>query len=300
MTPAARDLLDPATLARISDYALLARTAVEGFLSGLHRSIFHGFGTEFLQYRSYSPGDDPKYLDWKVLARRDRLYTKVYEEETNMHLFLLVDASASLDYRGARAPVSKHHYACMLAACLAYLAQRQGDNLGLCLYADDILEVVDPGHRSERLARTLHALARHRPQGHARHDIALDYLDNHLRARSLVVLISDLLETGDELAERLARLQHRHSECLALQILDQDELDLPLHEGVRFIDLESAAEINTSPKQIAAQYNDSMAAFQRDLAARLSRRAVDQVTLTTEQSLGHALAHYLHRRETIR
>ena len=134
-------------MSRVSNYPLLARTTVEGFISGLHRSLYHGFGSEFVQYRHYMRGDDLKYLDWKVLARQDKLQIKVFQEETNTNCYVVLDCSASMAYAG-ESGISKLHYGSTVAAALAYLVTRQGDNIGMSAYSEQLLTSIPPGHRS--------------------------------------------------------------------------------------------------------------------------------------------------------
>ena len=299
MSSSAHQLLDPAHLAQLGNYALMARSAVEGFLSGMHRSLVHGIGTEFLQYRDYTPGADLKYLDWKLMARSDRLYTKVYEEETNMNLYLLLDVSASMDYQGDKAAVSKFHYACMLAACLAYMASRQGDNVGLFAYNEGLCEVIPPGHRGGQLERLLQALTRLEPTGPANHAQMLDVFGNQLRHRGIVVSISDMLECEDVLPEQLKHYRLRHCDALALQVLDPDELDLPESGVMRFRDSETGREVISWPETVRGAYKSQMSDYMAGLQTAFMRSQVDHLCLQTSESLGYALARYLHHREAM-
>ena len=298
---ATKDLLDPAELVRLDNYALMAKAAVEGFLSGMHRSLFHGFGTEFLQYRNYVPGEDLKYLDWKVYARRDRLYTKVYQEETNMNVYLLVDASASHDYAGTRAPCDKLRYACMTAAALAYLASRQGDNVALYAYNDHVREVVEPGHRAGHLQRVFHALTRLRAEGRADHEQVLNAVLHHMRNRGVVVFLSDMLEAEETLPPLLRQLRFAHCDALGMQVLDPDELDLPQPRATRYLDAEAEGrEIITHAPAVRANYAREMNAYLERLRTGLASARVDYLRLLTHDSLGHSLARYLHKREALR
>lgn len=290
-------LLDPANLTRIEPFPLLAKTAVEGFLSGMHRSVFHGFGSEFLQYRHYTQGEDLKYVDWKLYARSDRLHSKVFQEETNMNVYLVVDASASMDYQGEQAPCSKARYAAMIAACFAYIASKQGDNISLLCYNEQIDAYLEPGHRNQQLQRVLLQLARSRPRGGADHEQALDFLENQVGNRGLVILLSDMLEGEAVLPRRLSRLRLLHCDCIALQILDPDELQLPRRASARFVDLESQAEVLTSPERIGESYDVQMQSFLETLKTGFQREQVDTLRLSTTQNLGAALAAYLHHRE---
>lgn len=296
MPTTVKDLLDPAHLTQIANMQLLARTAVEGFLSGMHRSVFHGFGTEFLQYRNYSPGEDLKYLDWKVLARSDKLYTKVYQEETNMNVTVLLDCSGSMDYAGERAPCTKFRYAAMIAACISYLAGRQGDNVGLFAYSDELLEAVEPGHRSNQLSRVMHALSRLEPHGAAAHQRTLDNLTHPFKHRGIVILISDMLEAEHELPRLLRNFRFRHCDVIAMQVLDPDELDLPQPKVTRFRDIEAGKEVVAWPQTVREQYGRRMDQFLSDLKTGYFKSQVDYLRLKSTDSLGLALAQYLHHR----
>lgn len=292
-----QDLLNPATLARLQNYRLLAETAVEGFLSGLHRSLYHGFGTEFFQYRAWSPGEDLRHVDWKVYARRDRLYTKVYEEETNRRVHLLLDSSASLGYHGRGAPVGKLTYAAMTAAALAWMAHRQGDAVGLTIYNAEVQEAMAPSRRPGQVLRLLHALSRVEANGPADHEKAFRYLDHHLTGRGLVVLLSDFLESEETLPEKLRRLRLRHCDVLALQILDPDEIEFPRDESARFVGMEDGRDLLTSPAAIADHHDQAMAENLRQLRQACSRARLDYLPLRTDDSLGYALARYLGHRQ---
>lgn len=300
MTTAAADLLSPATLARIDNYPLLARVAVEGYLAGVHRSLSHGTGGEFLQYRNYTAGDDLKYIDWKVFSRSNRFHTKVFREETNMQCTLVLDASASLDYRGTRASCSKWRYASMLAACFAYLASRQGDQVGLYLYSDRMERAIRPSHAQGQLQRLLGNLAGHRPAGKADHPRTWNYLTSHLRSRGLVVFLSDFLESEDVLPPLLKRLRFAHHDCIAIQLLDPDEIELPFDRSIEFIDGEGGGRILTYPGTIRSEYRRRMNDFLEGLSEKMTRSHVDFQRLVTTDSIGHALATYLHKRDSLR
>lgn len=299
ITPAA-ELLSPATLARIDNYSLLAKTAVEGFLSGLHRSLSHGTGGEFLQYRNYTPGDDLKYVDWKVFSRQNKFHTKVFREETNMNLSLVLDASASLAYQGSRAPCGKWRYASMVAACLAYMASRQGDNVGLFLYNKGVVQALDPSRSPGQLQRIFGSLARQEPAHSADHPRAWNYLTGHFRSRGLVVFLSDFLDADDILPPLLKRIRFAHHDCLAIQVLDQDELDLPFDRSTEFIDAEGSGRIDTYPASVREDYIRAMDAFLARLSQSMTKSQVDFLRLVTSESLSHSLATYLHKRDSLR
>lgn len=291
------DLLSPATLARIDNYALLARVAVEGFISGLHRSLYHGFGSEFFQYRSYAPGDDLKYLDWKVYARRDRFYTKIFQEETNANFCVILDASASMGYAGRRAPCSKLRYASMVAACLAYVAARQGDNVGFYAYSDTVLSAIPPGHRSGGLQRILPELYRLRAGGTAQHERVMNYVSESFRRRGMVVLISDLLEADAALPRILRRFRFARHDCLVVHVLDPDEQDFPFSDTTRFVDSEGAEELVTAPALARHAYLRGMNAFLERVRLACLEQQVDYLRVASTDNLGNILAAYLHDRE---
>jgi len=278
----------------------MARTAVEGFVSGLHRSFYHGFGSEFFQYRSYVPGDDLKYVDWKVYSRHNRFYTKLFEEQTNMDISLVLDNSASMDYKGSSAPCPKWKYAAMIAAALAYLAKRQGDNFGLYIYNDKLREGVAASNRVGHFQRVLAALMRSKPSGQAKHEVAFDYLFRSLRRRGIVVLISDMLESRDTLPPLLKRMQTAGCECLAVQVLDSDELTLPFEKTTQFIGLEDGVRILTNPASIRADYIQAMEAYQSQLKLAIINAEVGYLQCVSSESLGNSLAAYLHQRESMK
>lgn len=300
MTTSAADLLSPATLARINNYSLLAKTAVEGYLSGIHRSLSHGTGGEFFQYRNYTQGDDLKYVDWKVYSRQNKFHTKVFREETNMNVSLVLDASGSLDYHGSRAPWGKWRYSAMIAATFAYLANRQGDNPGLYIYNDQVVEAIEPSRTQGQLQRIFASLARQKPTRSADHSHAWNYLINHFRRRNLVIFLSDFLDSERDLPALLKRLRFAHHDCLAIQILDPDEIDLPFDRSTEFIDRESGRRIDTFPASIRESYQQKMDEFLKNLSQSISDAQIDFLRLTTSESLANALANYLHKRESLR
>ena len=294
------ELLAPETLARIDNFAFLARSVVEGFLSGLHRSVYHGFGSEFFQYRGYVPGEDLKYLDWKVYAKRDKLYAKVYREETNMNCCFLVDASASMGYRGSRAACTKLRYAAMVAACLAYLAARQGDKVGLFAFRDTLVTALPPAQRSEQLQRLFVELARLTPAGRAEPARALPPVAETLTRRGLVVILSDFLETEEALGALLKRFRFARQDCLVFQILDPDELDFPFVGTAEFQDSESGERVTTAPERVRAAYRQAMAGAVEQVRVACLQEQSDYQLLQTHDNLGHMLAAYLHCREGMR
>jgi uncharacterized protein (DUF58 family) len=292
-----RDLrfLDPAVIARLGTMELKARTVVEGFLSGLHRSPFKGFSVEFAEYRQYIPGDDLSTLDWKVYARSDRHYVKKFEEETNLECHILLDVSASMGYRGA-APMSKLDYASVLAASLAFLMNRQRDATGLIAFDDRIQFRLPAGARPGHLHALL--LALERMKGGQRSDVGrpLHQLAEALVKRSLVVLISDLLDDPESTIKGLRHLKFRGTDVIVFQVLDPNELTFPFRGPAKFRDLESADEVVAEPTAIRTAYLRELAGLTLRFDRELRGAGIDYVQLDSAQPLDFALLAYLDAR----
>jgi uncharacterized protein (DUF58 family) len=286
--------LDPAVIARLGTMELRARTIVEGFLSGLHRSPFKGFSVEFAEYRQYLPGDDLSTIDWKVYARSDRYYVKKYEEETNVDCHLLVDCSASMGY--ASAGVSKLAYGSYLAGALAYLMSRQRDAVGFIAFDDRIVERLPASARPGHLHSVLVALERLRLGRQSDVGRPLHQLADTLVKRSMAVLISDLLDDPDAVARGLRHLRFRGTDVIVFHVLDHAELTFPFERTARFRDLESGAEVLAVPGAARSDYlkalADLVAFYQRELRVA----GIDYVQLDTSKPLDLALASYLSTR----
>ncbi|MDT8390038.1 MAG: DUF58 domain-containing protein [Lentisphaeria bacterium] len=293
------DILSPAALADVDNYQLLAKVVVEGFMAGQHRSLFHGTGSEFVQYRDYSPGDELKYVDWKAFARRDRLYSKVFEEETNMDCAIILDTSASMGYQGARADCAKIRYAAMIAACLAYLASRQGDNIGFSAYAEELLYFFPADRPAKRLKHIFTALSGLSARGSAEHGKHLSFIAESMRKRGMVVVISDFLEAEHRVPDLLNAFRFKGKETIVIQVLDPDEVDFPFTGARRFQDSETHARVSTSPATVREDYTRAMREAMTTLKDACHASQVDCLQVTTDQSLGIALAAYLHRRGAV-
>ena len=297
MTRAARDLrfLDPGVIARLGTMELKARTVVEGFLSGLHRSPYKGFSVEFAEYRQYLPGDDLNTLDWKVYARTDRHYVKKFEEETNLECHVLLDQSASMGYRGG-SPMSKLEYGSVLAASLAFLMHRQRDATGLIAFDERIRfrlpAAARPGH--------LHALllALERLGAGERSDVGrpLHQLAEALVKRSLVVLISDLLDDPEPVIRGLRHLKFRGSDVVVFQVLDPYELTFPFTSSAKFTDVETDDAVVADPARARTDYLRELAALTLRYDRELRGAGIDYVQIDTSQPLDFALLTYLSAR----
>ena len=286
-------LLDPVHLHRIQDFSLLARVVVDGAMPGVHKSLKQGRGNEFYQYRPYTIGEDLKSVDWKVLEKRDELVSKTYQEDSNFSVCLVIDASASMGYKGKKASCSKLHYAKMLAACFAYLASRQGDRIGLFAYSDDLKEWIRPRSGSANLNQVFNSLQNLESKGVDRHEFAWDRMITALPGRALVVFLSDFLEAENTLSQKLRFSLSAKYDMLCMQILDPDEMDLPEMDSVRFVELEGEREVSSSPPSLRESFRDAMSSFVNDLESKLTALSSEFESLLTNQDLGHALRRYL-------
>jgi uncharacterized protein (DUF58 family) len=291
MTDARSTFLDPETIARLGSLDLKARTIVEGFLAGLHRSPFKGFSVEFAEYRQYLPGDDLATLDWKVYARTDRHFVKKFEEETNLDCHILLDVSQSMGY-GSGA-LTKIRYSSFLAAALAYLMNRQRDAVGLITFDDRILSLLPASARAGHLTSLLVTLDR-LTLGH-RTDVAkpLRDLAEAIRKRGLVVLISDLLDEPGRVLEGLKHFKYRGTEVIVFQVLDPAELRFPFEQAARFRDAETAEEVLAVPSVVREKYLAAIAELQERYRRELQLAGIDYVALDTSVPLENGLMHYL-------
>lgn len=294
------DILTPSVLSRLGEYSLMARTAVEGYLAGIHRSTSRGFGGEFVQYRPHVPGDDLKYVDWKLYARQDKVYQKVFQEETDMRCAIMVDASASMAYKGTEASCTKYEYAAMIAACFAYLACSQGDRPGVFVYSDDMKSATPNGQRTPRLPQLLKILEGVTPAGEAAHEAALLRAGSYLGPqRGLLVWITDLWGTDESLERMIRRIHFEKRDCLVCHVLDNDEIELPFGDTRRFVDCESGDSITTAPEVVRPVYRERMASYLDGVRKTCLSNQSDYFLARTKESLGECLSAYLHRREAM-
>lgn len=288
---------DPEVLAAISGLLLRARHVVEGTISGLHRSPFHGFNVEFAEYREYSPGDDLRRLDWRVLGRTDRFYIKQYEEESNLRATLVVDASASMRYGSG--PFTKFDYAATLAASLATLLIEQQDPVGLALFDSQPHPLLPPAATQSQLALIAGRLEAARPDRTTELGAVLQTLGDQLKQRGMVIIVSDLLTDLDAFFDGLARIQYRGNEVLVFHVLDKDELELPFKDLVLFHDIEGSEELFAEPWAFRKGYVAAMQQFLAEVRDGCGNRGIDYLQLRTDEELAAALSHYLHARERL-
>ena len=288
--------LDPELLARIGSLELLARAVVEGFMSGLHRSPYTGFSTEFTEYRQYNPGDDLRYLDWRLLGRTDRYFIKKYRADTNTQCHVLIDTSASMDYAHASS-VTKLQYAQFLAASIAYLLNRQQDAVGLVAFSDKVHTHVPARNRTGHMRTIFGTLSMLQPGGETRLAESLHHLAEILTRRGIVVLISDFYDYADRLKEAFQHLRFKGHDLVAFHVLDQNELDFDFTDPVLLLeDAETQEQMPVIPEVVTGGYRERMRQHVDDMRSCAAANHVDYEMLTTQQPLDFALFSFLSRR----
>ena len=289
--------LDPRTLASLSSMEMRARIVVEGFVSGLHKSPYRGFGVEFVEYRQYTPGDDIRHVDWKAVARSDRYYVKEYEDETNLQCVILLDRSASMGYGGQKnSALDKLEYGSYLAASLAYLILRQGDGVGLVTFDQAVHDYLPPSSKNTQW----HAI--HCNLDGLRADEGTDMgkplheLAESMPRRGLVILISDLIDDVEQMMNALMHFRFKGHEVLVFHIVDREELTFPFSETARFDDPETGERITVAPSAIREDYLAAVEEFMESIRTGCAKIQVDYERMETDRPLDFALFSYLSRR----
>jgi uncharacterized protein (DUF58 family) len=288
-----QQLSDPTLIGAATRLEFHARQVVEGVISGLHKSPYHGFSVEFAQHREYTPGDEIRYIDWRVAARSDRFYVKEFEEETNLKGYLLVDTSESMRYQGHRKPFSKLEYASLMAAAFASLLMQQRDAAGLVLFNDGVRKFVPPRATGSHFTQLLEELvaAESRPKS----DLAptFHYVAEQIKRRGLVVVFSDLFGDLQDILEGLRHFRYRKHEVVVFQILDHDETTFPFDDLTKFEGLELEPELLVDPRGIRNEYLRQFNAFCEGLDRGCREIQVDLVRAVTTEDPADALSHYL-------
>ena len=288
--------LNPSVLAEISSLDLIAKTVVDGFVAGLHRSPDFGFSQEFAEYRAYSPGDDLRHVDWNVFARTERAYLKRYRGETNSLLTVLLDASNSMNFTSHS--VNKMDYARFAAASLFYLAiHNQRDAAGLIVFDDEVRNYIRPSTRQGQISRLLHGLELAEPRARTDYAKPLHHFQEFLRRRGLVLIISDFYETPEKIIRNVEPLQFHGNEVVLFHVLDPQEIRPDLGEPAVFIDLETREEMEITPEYTRNDYRQKIAAHMGELRDRARGAGMDYHLLVTDQPLDGALREYLSIRQ---
>jgi uncharacterized protein (DUF58 family) len=283
--------IDPAILAGISHLDLVAKTVVDGFIAGLHRSPDFGFSQEFAEYRAYSPGDDLRHVDWNVFARTERAYLKRYRGETNSQLTIMLDTSGSMGY-GSRSP-GKLDYGRYLAVSLTYMANQQRDAVGIIIFDDDVRNYVPPSTRQGQFMRVAHAIDRAQLGTRTNFEKPFIHFQQFLKRRGIVIVISDFYEQPDVVIKTVEPLRYRGNELILFHILDPEEIQPKLKEPVLLVDMETDDAIEVSPEYAKHDYRDKMDAHIATLRTKAKAANIDYFLLRTDRPLDDALREYL-------
>jgi uncharacterized protein (DUF58 family) len=288
--------LDPTVLAGISSLDLLAKTVVDGFVAGLHRSPDFGFSQEFAEYRAYTPGDDLRHVDWNLFARTERTYLKRYRGETNSQLTILLDASNSMQYTSG--PPKKMDYARFIAASLFYLAIRnQRDAAGLIVFDDEVREYIRPSTRQGQLARLFAGLESAEPRARTDYAKPLRHFQNFLHRRGIAIVISDFYEDPETIVHTIAPLRFHGNEVILFHILDPQEIRPVMKASTVLVDLETEHKMEVIPEYVKTSYRAKVDAHIESLRTKARAAGLDYQLLVTDQSLDRALREYLTLRE---
>jgi uncharacterized protein (DUF58 family) len=292
-----KEYLKPEILSKINSLELKAKLVVEGFITGLHKSPFHGFSVEFSQHRPYNPGDSVRYIDWKVFGRTDRFYIKQYEEETNLKSFILLDISNSMSYSSSK--ISKLLYGKYLAAALSYLMLLQRDAVGLALFDEQLRKLMPPRSATSYLQPLLAEL----DKCSAGHDTdvssVLHIMAERIKRRGLVILISDLLDDPAKILSGLRHFRHNKHEVLVFHLLDPKERNFDFQGDVIFEDLETGEKVRTYPWYIRREYQSKVEEYINQIKNQCRENQIDYQLLETHHTLDLALMEYLIKRNRL-
>ena len=287
--------LDPQVLGSISSLDLLAKTVVDGFVAGLHRSPTFGFSQEFAEYRQYVPGDDLRHVDWNVYARTERIYLKRFKGETNSQTLVLLDASASMTYGSGK--ITKLDYARFMAASLVYLSSQQRDATGLITFDEDVNTYVPPSTRQGQLMRLLHAIES--AEGGKRTDFVKPFVhfQEYLRRRGIVVVLSDFYSDPEQIIKVIEPLRYRGNEVIMFHVLDPQEIAPRFKDPVLLVDVEDDTAMEVSPEYARSEYREKMAQHRQKLADKAAAAGLEYVFMDTSQPLDVGLRNYLALRQ---
>lgn len=287
--------VDPVVLARVGNLELVARSVVDGFINGMHRSPHFGASVDFAEHRGYTAGDDIRRVDWKLFGRTDRFYIKEYEADTNANFAVLLDSSKSMGFGSAG--ITKLEYAKILAGCLTYMVHRQRDRVGFAAFDDDIIEFVPCS--AKHMDVTLHVLDRLKPTKPGSFAGPMNKLAEHYGRKGMLVLVSDFYEEPQAIVEAVAPLRFRGHDMIVFHVLDPAELDFGYDQASAFEDLESGEQIPVVPQAFAEQYRALIREHSEALRTKFSELRVDYALLNTSTPLDHALFTYLSVREQL-
>ncbi|MFO7890608.1 MAG: DUF58 domain-containing protein [bacterium] len=289
--------LQPEFISRLAGLDIIARLVVEGFITGLHRSPYHGFSVEFSEYRPYMPGDSVRNIDWKVLGRTERYYVKQFEEETNLRAYLLMDSSGSMGYTSTN--ITKLQYARYLGAALTYLLLKQRDAAGLVTFSDQIQSYLPPRSVFSYLNQILIEMDSLKAEGKTRIADTFHILAEKIKKRGLIIILSDLFDDPDDILTALKHFRHRKHEIIVFHILDPMETQFSFDNDTVFIDMETQAKIQTLPKHIQGDYRHQIKQFLKKFKKECFHHKIDYYPVHTSKPFDESLYHYLVKRKKI-
>ena len=290
---------EPSKMANLTNLSLTVRSAVEGFISGLHRSPHKGFSVEFAEHREYAPGDDLRHLDWVAWARSDRYYIKQYEQETNLRAHILLDVSNSMSYKHD-AKVTKFTYACFLAACLSYLMCRQQDSVGMIAFDKNVRFHIPPASSPAHLDRIFTKLEALRPGGTTALSGTFHNLADRIAKRGLVIVISDLYDDQSEILKALQHFVYKKHQIIVFHVMDKAELEFPFTKVSSFVDMETKQKLQVDPRHVKQAYVDEINAFIERYRLECAARKIEYVLAPTSTPYDRMLLDYLARRKNLR
>lgn len=298
-TETAYRYLDADALSRLKSLSLAARRVVEGHFAGMHRSPQKGFSVEFAEHREYSPGVDPRHIDWRVFGRRDKLYVKQYEEETTLRCYVLLDKSASMGYRSDKAKLTKLEYGSYLAASIAYLMALQHDAGGLFTFDSKVRDRIPPKQGTGHLQVVMQALERTEPGGETSLADTFHELAETIKRRSLVVIISDLFDDPHRLVEALKHFRYKNHEVVVMHTLDPAEVTFPFDDVTQIEDVENNRTVISDPAAFRRQYLEELAKFLDVVRAGCTTSQIDYAFAETDKTFDGFLGAYLARRQSL-
>lgn len=291
---------DAQALSRVASLKMTAMNLVEGLLTGQHRSRHKGSSVEFAEYKDYSPGDEVRHIDWKVVGKTDKYHIKQFEQSTNLKCTILLDASGSMGYQSPQKDTHpKMDYACNLVASLSYLFLKQFDAVGLTLFNDGVVEHIPPRSKASHFQHILHGLANISPQGTTRIDSVVGSMVERLPGRSMLILVSDFLTLNQDLQKSLKLLCSRGVEVILFHVLHPDEINLPFEGDIVFESLEDDSTMGLDPQDIRDEYQNAIQEYINSLKKDCNGLGVDYIFQDTSEPLDQALSYYLLKRKSL-
>ncbi len=294
-----RKYLDPAAVSRLAGMELVARLVVEGFISGMHKSPYQGFSVEFVEHRQYMPGDEIRYIDWKVYGKSDRYYIKKFEEETNLKSYILLDTSGSMAFKGdeSSGEITKLEYGCYLAACLSYLMLKQRDSVGLVIFNDQLRSYIPPRLGPTHLHALMSGLENVSPGGDTNISATFHELAQRIVRRGLIIIISDLMDDPEKVLRSLKHFRHKKHEVIVFHVLDPADLTFPFDGPVLFRDLETQEQLSVEAELLRDEYLQQMDQFISTYRNGCRANSMDYVQMDTSVPFDYALSLYLSMRK---